>query len=295
MANSEIGKSNAALKAALEARKKTSDTRSPEQEQLAREMAEREALLAEVFAIPDQAERRRLLDSVGLSHISAASKPIEPIKGSAHRVPMPQQRSEPIDWQFWVAMPHVQLWQACALAVGLNPDKLKPHPQGWMAGSGATSAVMLDPRSFPNEELRGRFEKALRLACAGVSYMDGPIRPRGPLIPSHASRKDVLLSDVAMFLTKSGVAIPQEMQELAKQHEQLLDDEATTHDAQGSNEKRRWSSEKLEELASYRKTHGTKAAAEKFQVSEARVRQLLPGEDTSPKGFSAFNQQGKKR
>jgi len=207
VANSEIGKSNAALKAALEARKKTSDTRSPEQEQLARDMAEREALLAEVFAIPDQAERRRLLDSVGLSHISAAPKPTEPIKGSAHRAPITQQISEPIDWQFWTAMPHIQLWQACALVVGLNPDKLKPHPQGWMAGSGAASPVMLDPRSFPNEELRGKFEKALRLACAGVSYMDGPIRPRGPLIPKHSSRKEVGLGEVAQFLAGAGVEV----------------------------------------------------------------------------------------
>lgn len=212
MASSDIGKANAALKAALEARKKKSDALSPEQEQLARDMAEREALLAEVFAIPDQAERRRLLDAVGLSHISAAPKPIAPVRGEAHRALPTSTNFAPIDWQFWNAMPHVKLWQACALAVGLDPDKLKPHPQGWMVGTGASSPVMIDDGCFPNREFKERFYKALRLACAGVSYMDGPIRPKGTPIPNHESRKDVALVDVAQFLTQAGLEVSPELQ-----------------------------------------------------------------------------------
>lgn len=211
VASSDIGKANAALKAALEARKKSTKVPSPEQEQFARDIAEREALLAEVFAIPDQAERRRLLDEVGLSHISAAPQPIEPIKGAALRVPTRSPQPAPIDWQFWRAMPHVKLWQACALAVGLDPDKLKPHPQGWMAGTGASSPVVIDDRSFRNLSERERYDKALRLASAGVSYMDGPIRPRGALVPCHHSRKDVALSDVAQFLARAGVEVSPEM------------------------------------------------------------------------------------
>jgi hypothetical protein len=38
----------------------------------------------------------------------------------------------------------------------------------------------------------------------------------------------------------------------------------------------RWTPEKLAELQAFRDEHGTKAAAEKFGVSAARIRQLLP-------------------
>jgi hypothetical protein len=46
-------------------------------------------------------------------------------------------------------------------------------------------------------------------------------------------------------------------------------------------EKKKWTPEKLAELRAYRDEHGTKAAAKKLGVSEARVRQLLPTENPS--------------
>jgi hypothetical protein len=44
-------------------------------------------------------------------------------------------------------------------------------------------------------------------------------------------------------------------------------------------ERRRWTPEKLAELRAYRHEHGTKAAAERFGITTARVRQLLPAEN----------------
>ncbi len=49
-----------------------------------------------------------------------------------------------------------------------------------------------------------------------------------------------------------------------------------------------WTSEKLAELKAYRMKYGTKKTAEHYQVSEARIRRLLPGEKPKPKGYSAF-------
>jgi hypothetical protein len=40
----------------------------------------------------------------------------------------------------------------------------------------------------------------------------------------------------------------------------------------------KWTDEKLAELRAFRDEHGTKAAAKKFGISEARIRQLLPTE-----------------
>jgi len=40
----------------------------------------------------------------------------------------------------------------------------------------------------------------------------------------------------------------------------------------------RWTDEALAELRAYRDEHGTRAAAERFGISESRIRQLLPAE-----------------
>ena len=49
-----------------------------------------------------------------------------------------------------------------------------------------------------------------------------------------------------------------------------------------------WTPEKLAELKAYREKNSTKKAAEYFGISEARIRQLLPGEKPKPKGYSVF-------
>ena len=46
--------------------------------------------------------------------------------------------------------------------------------------------------------------------------------------------------------------------------------------------------EKLAEMKAYREKHGTKKAAAHYQVSEARIRKLLPGDKPKSKGYSAF-------
>lgn len=52
---------------------------------------------------------------------------------------------------------------------------------------------------------------------------------------------------------------------------------------------KRWTPKCLDDLGRYREAHGTKAAAEKFGISDSRVRELLPREKSAPKGYSAFN------
>ena len=54
-----------------------------------------------------------------------------------------------------------------------------------------------------------------------------------------------------------------------------------------------WTPEKLAEAGAYRKKHGTKKTAAHYQVSEARIRQLLPGDKPTPKGYSAFTHRSK--
>lgn len=49
-----------------------------------------------------------------------------------------------------------------------------------------------------------------------------------------------------------------------------------------------WTPEKLAEVKAYREKYGTKKTAEHYQVTEQRIRQLLPGEKPKAKGYSAF-------
>ena len=120
-----------------------------------------------------------------------------------------------IDWAYWRNMRTVKLWQACALVLGLEPDRLKPHPQQWMAGAGA--GRIFEDRNFPNLEIKERFGKALRLAENAVSYMDGPIYPQGIAHPGNKQEKDVLLSEVvAFFVACDWADIPELLQSIAQ-------------------------------------------------------------------------------
>lgn len=51
----------------------------------------------------------------------------------------------------------------------------------------------------------------------------------------------------------------------------------------------RWTKERLAALQAHRVEHGAKAAAMAFNISEQRLRKLLPKEPPKPKGNSAFN------
>lgn len=130
-----------------------------------------------------------------------AKEPPPPLKTvNTNSGPWPPRRTElppPIDWTFWRAMVTVKLWQACALVVGMDPDRLKRHPQRWMAGPGG--GPMFENRSFASAEAKDRLEKAMRLAETAVSYMDGPIFPKGKPVPGHKLEKDVSLAEVVAF------------------------------------------------------------------------------------------------
>lgn len=54
-----------------------------------------------------------------------------------------------------------------------------------------------------------------------------------------------------------------------------------------------WTDEKLAEAAAYRAAHGTKKTAEHYEISEQRIRKLLPGKKPAQKGYSAFTHRPK--
>lgn len=54
-----------------------------------------------------------------------------------------------------------------------------------------------------------------------------------------------------------------------------------------------WTPEKLAEVKAYREKYGTRKTAEHYQLTEQRIRQLLPGEKPKAKGYSAFTHRPK--
>lgn len=71
-----------------------------------------------------------------------------------------------VDWDFWRAMPQVELWQACALSLAVDPDTMKVEPNGRMAGADPQHGPYFTPTSFPSKAIAEAFEKRLRLAKA---------------------------------------------------------------------------------------------------------------------------------
>lgn len=82
------------------------------------------------------------------------------------------------DWSFWLHMPDVELWQACALSIGIDPDKMKVEPNSWLAGPGTDHGPFFTLTSFPSKAVEDDFNKRLRLAKA---HHGASARKRVPL------------------------------------------------------------------------------------------------------------------
>ena len=106
-------------------------------------------------------------------------------------------QTRPPDWEFWLNMPSVKVWQACALSLNIDPDSMRHSPHGWMAGPG--SGPIFEPGSFPNNEAAEAFGKRLRLLSASITN-PAYFRLRS-LIMGDASRCEIYLSEFATWAT----------------------------------------------------------------------------------------------
>lgn len=139
--------------------------------------------------------------------------------------------------------------------------------------------------------------------CQRAIRWEGPIRPQGTLYVgmTHSIRCRVLMAEVAAFLLLAGYEVPAEMRASAGTTSALpvaspnsvQSAEPMQAPIDGPDGAKRWTPALLEELRAYRAAHGTKQAAKWASVSEARVRELLPGDKPAHKGYSAFTHRAK--
>ena len=105
-----------------------------------------------------------------------------------------------IDWSFWLAMPTIEAWQAIALTLDLDPDKMHQSPGSWMSRGMEPS---FEDSSFPNALVEGEFNMRLRLFVASLPGRGTPrASARSPL---RSSKDDVLLlAQIVEWLQRHG-------------------------------------------------------------------------------------------
>lgn len=70
------------------------------------------------------------------------------------------------DWSEWGLMPKVELWQAVALSMNLEPHALRKDVHTPLLGFGS----FFKPNSFPSSAIEREFEKRLRILGANLEY-----------------------------------------------------------------------------------------------------------------------------
>jgi hypothetical protein len=77
------------------------------------------------------------------------------------------------DWGLWLSMRAVQVWQACALSLDMDPARIHMDPDGWMVLDAPYRMIRmpLQPGTFPPESQEAVFDKRLRLLS---SHVDDP-------------------------------------------------------------------------------------------------------------------------
>ena len=170
--------------------------RDEHEAEFAADMAKLNAAHAKLAALPLH-ERRQVLNAAGLKHVSAAPKPIEPLRGGSFVRPPSERAPEPINWKLWLNLPQVALWEGVALLLNIDPRSLKHSPQGWMAGPG--TGPHFEPGSFPSPVKLTTFDDAMLLAARAANYA-GPIHLRTGLAVGMNKRTAlVALPEVVAF------------------------------------------------------------------------------------------------
>lgn len=183
---------------------------------MAPELERLDALQEKLDALP-QCERRQVLDAMGLKHVSAAPRPITPLRGTGSA---PSRQPLPANWNKWKFIPKCELWKAVCLTLDIEPNEEKHGMLSWLQSRRGV------PYGFPED-----FADRLQIAQANVST-NGPIHPQSLYVGVLKNpRAEVLLSEVAAASVRWGWTLPQAMQSLATPAAPVTTPEAETYPA----------------------------------------------------------------
>ena len=115
------------------------------------------------------------------------------------------------DWEFWLRMPNVKVWQACALSLGIDPDSMKHDRNSWMLGG--SGGPIFESGTFENDAEKTEFYKRLRLLMANLHDRDH-FSP-GVLNTRSAHLSELRFPEFAAWTLSIGWTIPEELAKLA--------------------------------------------------------------------------------
>ena len=137
--------------------------------------------------------------------LSRASPPITPIRGSGYSFTPTRRVIDAPDWDFWRHLPDVEIWQACALSLNLEPDKFEWSGDSWLLGPG-DHGPSIESTSFRDSDEEASFYKRVKLLCANLfrrEHFSAPILNMGKSFKSRAK-----LPEVAAWAAGIGWSLP---------------------------------------------------------------------------------------
>jgi hypothetical protein len=188
-----------------------------------------------------------------------------------------------IDWARWRNMVAGSIEDLCALSVGVDPESLFAR---FLFVTAPLLSFRQKETAYENiVEWIKRVRVAKHHVAAGLLPIVQTAAPPGEHDPDKEAQNNphkifVRIADFVAWATSlpDPWELPEEMKRMGSHPE----------------EQKKWTPEKLAELRAFRDEHGTKAAAKKFGISEARIRQLLPTETPPRKSHLALLELGKR-
>lgn len=236
---------------------------------ITKKLAAVEALTAELKALPpaelhERAEQsRRQARERAAAHQAAHTAKLAQEAEAAERARFYNRPEAKANFGFWLKLETWTITEAAALLLGRDPRKVNPETLRHELSQPTGLLGMGKP--LPRSAFHDDFDRLELILSRADGLVDGRLRP------------DAAVQRALAF----GVNLPAALQSLLPQAEV----HAETVAGSGSEGPRRWTPDELAKLRAYRKEHGTKKAAQHFDISEARVRELLPGKPRRPSPF----------
>jgi len=123
--------------------------------------------------------------------------------------------TEKPNWREWKYTPQVQVWEACALSLDIEPDSIKKNPISWQTGPYADQ--LFEAESFQSENEKKEFKRRQRMLLNNLNSKENSLwfNPN----PNRPNLGQVSLSEFAAWCSFVEWAIPKELTELARKPE----------------------------------------------------------------------------
>lgn len=244
---------------------------------IAEKLARLEAARAEFLAMP----RENLLALIEASREreQAAERKRSEIRqaaGDAQR--FYNQPKAVADFGYWCKLPYWTLDEAVALLLGLDPHVVNPEA---LERELAQKTGLLNMGKPPERRPFHQTYARLRTLIERDEALNVDRLQPAELVAWAMRSKSVRLPDKLVQIVNANDVAP------SAEISRVSDGPSSPTSMRRAGTPKAWDAAKLEELKQHRAAHGTKASAKHFGISEARVRQLLPGRTQKPSTASA--------